>query len=111
MGEYIDIFTYKIKLDNYESSFTKEEIEEIKEIFIGVDTLLNNEYFFKYVSNNKDKNLNEKDSLSSNPSNDESSDVEFDIKYYSMFVIHLFNFSYYFETMKKHREHKNIKKI
>ena len=110
LRDYIKIFTFKKELEEYiaETDLSKEDIAKIKTIFVRADTLLNNKDFSKErnESDDKKKYLGKDDTKSLDNINNKT---EIDCKYFSTFILYLFNFIYYYESMKKKNEKKNEK--
>ena len=110
LRDYIKIFTFKKELEDYiaETDLSKEDIAKIKTIFVRADTLLNNKDFSKErnESDDKKKYLGKDDTKSLDNINNKT---EIDCKYFSTFILYLFNFIYYYESMKKKNEKKNEK--
>jgi hypothetical protein len=124
LRDYIKIFTFKKEIEDNITDLSEEDIAKIKTIFVRADTLLNNEDFSKerIESNDEKKNLGKDDTKSLDNINNKTererelvininnkTETEIDIIYYSNFVLYLFNFIYYYESMKKRKKNENRK--
>ena len=118
LRDYIKIFIFKKELDVYITDLNEEDIAKIKTIFVRADTLLNNEDFSKerIESIDEKKNLGKDDTKSlDNINNKTKKEIDININnnktkteiddiYYSTFMLYLFNFIYYYESMKERKK-------
>ena len=123
LRDYIKIFTFKKEIEDNITDLSEEDIAKIKTIFVRADTLLNNEDFSKerIESNDEKKNLGKDDTKSLDNINNKTerereidininnNKTEIDITYYSTFVLYLFNFILYYESMKERKRNENRK--
>ena len=121
LRDYIKIFTFKKEIEDNITDLSEEDIAKIKTIFVRADTLLNNEDFSKerIESNDEKKNLGKDDTKSLDNINNKTerereidininnNKTEIDITYYSTFVLYLFNFILYYESMKERKRKRN----